>query len=66
MASKQEKQAEPQAPSGIELVEAADAFEKQYASDINRRMKLGLTREQAIQCAKEQVRNDAALKKAEG
>lgn len=65
-AKKQAKNAEPQAPSGIELVEASDAFEKQYADDIHRRMKLGLSREQAIECAKAQVRNDAQLSKEQG
>lgn len=50
----------PSAPTDAEILAAAETFETKYAEQIAAREAAGLTREQAVECQRAQVRHDLA------
>lgn len=45
--------------SGVELADAAESFEIKYAAEIRARIEAGLSKAQAVEVQKNQVREDA-------
>jgi len=55
--------AAPAASNGVQLADAANAFQTRYAKEIKAKIAAGLDRAQAIEAQVAQVRADAAAKK---
>jgi hypothetical protein len=51
-------------PDPLTLVNASSELETAYSKEITAKVRVGLTRQQAIDVIKEQIRHDAALKAA--